>query len=382
MRILQLGKFYAPDKGGMETALRHLVEGLLSAGHDVRVLVAGHGRRTRRDDLPGAAQGLIRAGALGSWNSQPLTLTLLRLLRRELRDFRPDIVHLHLPNPLACLAWRLARHDPGAAAARWAIWHHADIVRQRIGRFLVGPLTRRCLKDADGICVSSETWRQTSRQLAPWRARVQVIPFGIDPQPFLAAAPQGDGPFLFIGRLVAYKGLWQLLAAVARLPEARLEIAGVGPLMRSLARRCAAPDLRGRVRLLGNVADEDLPALMARCRALVLPSLDRSETFGLVLLEAMAAGLPLITSDLPTGVRELNRPGQTGWLVEPGDVDGLRQTLAEVLADPARSRALGRNGRRLVTASYGRTRMVAAVIAWYDELLAATGSGTRVVNDG
>jgi glycosyltransferase involved in cell wall biosynthesis len=377
MRILQVGKFYAPDKGGMETALRHLSEGLLAAGHEVRVLVAGHGPRTVREDLPGVPGGLVRAGALGTWNGQPLTFGLPILLRRELATFDPDIVHLHLPNPLACLAWRLASPRTKRARPLLAVWHHADIVRQRRAGRLVGPLVRRCLTEAAGICVSSEAWRGRSHELAPWRTKVAVIPFGIDLAPFLAREPLGAGPLLFVGRLVPYKGLDELLEAVAGLPDVRLDIVGDGPERARLVRRCAAGDLHGRVRLRGEVPDADLPAVMAGSLALVLPSRDLSETFGLVLVEAMAAGLPLITSDLPTGVRELNRPGETGWLVAPGDAAALRSALAEVIADPGQARRLGRNGRILAEQRYSRDRLAEDLGAWYSGLAGDVGTDER-----
>ena len=119
MRILHVGKYYPPHRGGMETALRHLAEGLAGAGQRVRVLVAGDGPATRRDDLPGEPGGLIRAGVAVTWNSQPVTLALTRLLRRELAAFAPDVVHLHTPNPLACWAWLRAGGRPGSAADAW-----------------------------------------------------------------------------------------------------------------------------------------------------------------------------------------------------------------------------------------------------------------------
>lgn len=376
MRILQIGKYYAPARGGMETVLRNMTEGLLAAGHEVRVLVAGDARRTSREDLPGSAGGLIRAGVLGTWSSQPLALGLPRLLRWEIARFQPDIVHLHVPNPLACWSWLQVARSGRGRRPLLAIWHHADILRQRLGGPLVAPLVRRCLGYAAGVCVSSETWRATSSELAAWRDRVRVIPFGIDPEPFLARTPAGGGPFVFIGRLVPYKGLMVLLEALAGLPAAELDIVGTGPQHRVLARRCAQSDLRGRVRLRGEVPDTALPALLAASRALVLPSQDRSETFGLVLLEAMAAGLPLVTSDLPTGVRELNRPGQNGWLAAPGDVLDLRRQLAAVLADPAEARRRGLAGRERVTRDFTRVRMAADLTAWYTELLDSRGTGT------
>jgi glycosyltransferase involved in cell wall biosynthesis len=373
MRILHLGKFYPPHKGGMETVLRLVAEGLLAGGHEVRVLVAGDGVHARREDLPGAPGALLRAGVVATWQSQPLTVDLARLLRRELGTFAPDLVHLHVPNPLACAAWLAASATvPGRRRLPpLAVWHHADIVRQRLTGPLVRPVVRRCLDRAAGICVSSESLRQRARDLAGRGERVAVIPFGIDPRP-LAATPTGEGPLLFVGRLVRYKGLDVLLRAVADLPRARLDIIGTGPQAPLLARRLVALRLQGRVRLLGEVPDADLPGHLARARALVLPSRDRSETFGLSLLEAMAAGVPVIASDLPTGVRELCRPGETGWLAAPGDARSLRAALAAALDDPDEARRRGARGRALVRARYTRDHMVAALVRWYGRLLDTT----------
>ncbi|HOX26582.1 MAG TPA: glycosyltransferase [Candidatus Krumholzibacteria bacterium] len=382
MRILHVGKYYAPVKGGMETALRHIAEGLLDLGVEVRVIVAGQAGRSTREDLGAAPGALVRAGVWGTWHSQPLVARLPSLLAAELRTFRPDIVHLHLPNPLACWAWRRAAPVAAHLGTRLAVWHHSDIVRQRLGGRLVAPLVGRCLGDAAGICVSSESLRESARSLARWRDRVRVIPFGIDPAPFLAATPAGDGPFLFVGRLVRYKGLDVLLEAMAGLPGARLDIAGTGPRRAELAARIEGADLRGRVRLLGEIPDSELPAMLAGGRALVLPSRDRSETFGLILLEAMAAGLPLVTSDLATGVSEVNQPGETGWVAAPGDPVDLRRALAAVLAEPGEARRRGCAGRALVLARFTRDRMARDLVGWYGELRAGRMRGTVTVNPG
>jgi glycosyltransferase involved in cell wall biosynthesis len=367
MRILHVGKYYAPRKGGMETALRHIVESLLEAGHEVRAIVAGDQRRTTREELPGTPDALVRLGVLGTWNSQPLMLGLVGELRRQLREFRPDVVHLHTPNPLACWAWSRVATKARSQGARLAIWHHSDIVRQRLAGRLVEPIVQRCFAQACGISVSSASLRDGARQLARWRDKVAVVPFGIDPAPF-ASPPVGDGAFLFVGRLVRYKGLETLLEAVARTSEARLDIVGTGPLTDAIATRIAAPDLAGRVRLLGEQPDDELPRLLAGCRALVLPSRDRSETFGLILLEAMAAARPVIASDLPTGVRELARPGETGWLVPPNDPHALAGALTACLDDSDASRRLGEAGRALVGSRYTRTAMASRLESWYEEL--------------
>lgn len=367
MRIIQIGKYYPPYKGGMETALRHICEGLLAQGHDVRAVVAGGGARTSREPLAGRAGVLVRVATWGAWNSQPLTFSLARVLAREIDDFAPDVVHLHLPNPAACWAWQLlGRRRRGPALA---VWYHADITRQRLGGRLIGPLLRRCLGEADGICVSTAALARTSPLLQRWPDKVRVIPFGIDPAPFAASGPADEGPFLFVGRLVRYKGVLTVVEAVGNLPGARLEIAGSGPLADEVARRIARGGWGDRITVLGEVPDADLPALLARCRALVLPSLDRSETFGLCLLEAMASARPVVTSDLDSGVLEVNAPGVTGWTAPAGDVAGWTRVLAAVGGDVAEARARGTAGRQLVGERHHRQRMAQDLVAWYAQLV-------------
>ncbi len=372
MRILQVGKYYPPVKGGMETALRHICESLLARGHDVHALTAGGGLRSREEPLVGrddSARGvLVRAATWGTWNSQPLTLSLPDLLARELRDFRPDVVHLHLPNPVACWAWRAAVRRGTLPRPPLAVWYHADITRQRFTRRLIAPIVRGCLAQADGISVSTGHLRETSNVLAPWRAKVRVIPFGIETAPWFTLPVGGDGPFLFVGRLVRYKGLTTLIDAVGAVPGAELVIAGAGTLGAALAGQIARAGWSARIRLLGEVPDAELPHLMQRCRAVVLPSLDRSETFGLVLLEAMAAGLPVVTSQLDTGVLEVNEDGVTGWSCPPGDVGALAAVLAAILADPEEARRRGAKGRGRVQERFDRRRLAVDLETWYGAL--------------
>ncbi|MBK9302769.1 MAG: glycosyltransferase [bacterium] len=376
MRILQIGKYYPPAKGGMETVLAAITEGLLARGDAVDVLVAGPTRTTTRAALPAAAGPggeLVRCGVVATPASQPLMPDLLPELRRLLRR-RPDVVTLHWPNPLAAAALLASARGPGAG--RLTVWYHADITRQRLGAALLRPLVRRLLARCDGVAVSSASLRDQSPLLAPHAARTAVIPFGIDPGPWPAAAHPGRGPLLFVGRLVYYKGVEVLLEAVARLPGAELDIVGDGPLRAALAARAARPDLAGRVRLRGELDDAGLQAAIADAAALVLPSLLRAETFGLVQLEAMAAGLPVVATRLPTGVAEVTVHGETGWLVAPGDPAALAAALAELLGDPGEAARRGRAGRRRFEDRFHRDRMVAALGDWYARL-AAPSTGDR-----
>jgi len=377
MRILQIGKYYPPSRGGMETVLRLMCEGLLDRGHDVTALVSGPGWKDRRETIAGPRSGragwLLRAGTPVTVNGQPLSPGLPRLLAGVLRDDAPDLVQLHLPHPAACAAVLRALPRGAGAGPALCIWYHADITRQRLGARLVRPLVRACLGRADGVAVSTATLRDGSSLLAPHRERVRVIPFGIDADGWAATTPAPDGPFLFVGRLVYYKGLRLLIEAVRRTPEARLVVVGGGPLRRGLERQALGEGLAGRVRFAGELSDGDLRREMGEARALVLPSDGAGETFGVVQLEAMAAGLPVISTRLPTGVAEVNCDGETGRVVPPGDTAALAAALAEILAAPETARAWGEAGRKRVGARFGRDTMLDALEAWYADALAGRG---------
>ncbi len=360
----------------METVMRHTCEGLLDRGHEVRAVVASRTPDGGVERIPGPASGntgsLRRCGSCAVLNSQPVSPSLFSAIRTEIRRFDPDIVQLHLPHPLAALATWFSM-PRGEDSPRLTVWYHADITRQKFGARLLAPLTRAVLGRADGIAVSTGSLRDQSPLLRQRRGKVAVIPFGIDTE---AWAPESggrrvaDGPFLFVGRLVYYKGLELLLDTLARVPRARLDVVGDGPLREILTRRAEAEDLRGRVRFVGELDDRELSRRMRSSAALVLPSLKRSETFGLVQLEAMAAGLPVVSTQLPTGVAEVNIDRETGRLVPPGDVAALAGALEEILDDPAMADAWGEAGRIRVREHFGRDRMNEVLETWYASLIA------------
>jgi rhamnosyl/mannosyltransferase len=230
------------------------------------------------------------------------------------------------------------------------------------------------LRRAAAVVVPSRAHLALSNELVGWESKVEVIPFGIDqarwetvPPPPPGAAPRA----IFIGRLVAYKGLDILLRALERVPELRLDIVGSGPegpRLRTLAQALAITD---RVRWYGEYPDEDLPRRMADADFLVLPSVTVEEMFGLVVLEAMAAGRPVITTALPSAVREVNVPGVTGLEVPLRDVPALANALEALCHDPARRRTMGEAGRRRVQERFTQTAMAERHIGLYQRIRAS-----------
>jgi glycosyltransferase involved in cell wall biosynthesis len=374
MKILHIGKYYHPYLGGMETVLRNLAEGLLDAGCDFSALTSGEEALDRREVLSGPRTGrrgrLVRAGRHGVLNSQPLNPSLPGLLRREIEEGRPDLVHLHLPNPLAAFAWLALRASGTVKLPPLAVWYHADITRQRFGRYLVRSMVDSCLRQAVGVCVSSASLAGSSPVLQRSGKAVEVVPFGIDPVPWCEIRPSLDGPFLFVGRLVPYKGLDILLKAIARVPGAAVVLVGDGPLRNRLGDLADGLGLGGRVRFAGPLQQHGIASLLAGARALILASRDVSETFGLVQLEAMASGVPVVASDLPTGIREVGVDGETCLLVPPGDVSALSAALAKLQSEPRLAERLGTAGRERFNLNFTRERMVERLLRWYHVLLA------------
>lgn len=363
MKILHVGKYYPPSRGGMETVLETLVEGCLDRGCDVSVLVAAETAGRTVEPL-GRNGHLVRMPRAALVNSQPVTATVLTELRRELDRFGPDLVHIHFPNPLGAVAWRLLGLT-GTDLPPLFVWHHADITRQKVGRLLAAPVQKMCLLKAVGVSVSSPELAAQSSELRAVLDRVTVIPFGLSPEPWSDLAPDGTGPFLFVGRLVPYKGLDILLEALARTAGLRLDVAGQGPERSRLEAVAGRLGLTDRVRFHGEVSPDALHDLMGGAAALVLPSLDGSETFGLVQLEAMAAGLPVIASDLPTGVAGVGVDGETGRLVPPGDPQALAAALGDFAANPARVREMGARARARFQEGFTRDLMTDRLLDFY-----------------
>ncbi len=226
---------------------------------------------------------------------------------------------------------------------------------------------------------TSQRYLETSVELQPHRTRCRVVPLGLPTDAYslsLVTAKRAvdlrdrHGDFiLFLGCLRRYKGLPFLLEALAGLPRRRLLIAGAGPMrshLEALARNLGIAD---RVHFLGAVSHEDAVALLHAAAVLVLPSHQRSEAFGLCQIEAMLCELPVISTDLPTGVPEVNRNGVTGLVVPPGDVKALRHALNRLLGDAELRKRMGSAGRDRALSEYSDTLMAHRVMEVYAQVL-------------
>lgn len=376
MRILHLGKFYPPHAGGVERHLADLAAAQVQSGLDVAALVhaaPGDLRGYRRRDPQGVA-----VQALPCWGQAvfvPISPSWPVHLGRALREFKPDLLHLHVPNPSAywTLLSRAARRLP------WVVHWHADIPddSRQLGLRLGYPVYRRfehaLNARAARIVATSPAYLAASRALAPWQARCRVIPLGMPEAGAAGPAPLWPGTglrLLAVGRLSYYKGFEVLLDALAQVPDASLLLVGEGEQRRALESRIADLGLGSRVRLAGHLDDATLEAAYQACDLFCLPSVDRAEAFGLVLLEAMRAGKPVLASDIPgSGVGTVVVDDETGLKVPPRDATALAVALRSLAADASRRAALGAAGRDRFERHYRIDAVTRQWTALYREVL-------------
>lgn len=365
MKILELGKFYPPERGGIETLLRLWSEGFVGLGASVDCVVA-QGPKSGRTRWRPATETLngVRVHRLASLG-EVFGVSVCPAYPRAARRWRADAIHAHFPNPLADLAVVLApRRVP--VVVSW----HSDIIRQKAVLRAYAPLQNALLRRADRIVVATPRHLEFSPWLAPYRDKVSVIPFGLELERFrlsmaamgtiaeLRASARERTVLLNVGRLVAYKGQRFVVEALPEVPGAELWLVGTGPLEEELKAVAAEKGVADRVRFLGDVPDEALPAYFHACDIFVFPSVTPNEAFGLVQVEAMACGKPIVACHLRSGVPYVCADGLNGLVVRPGDVPALVATLNQLVRSPELRRQLGDAGQRRAVTEFSSPVMI------------------------
>ncbi len=371
--------YYPPILGGIEKCINWLCREM-RGDFNTRVLVASRSRRFSDHDEDIQGVRVVQAGCWGRFLSSPIAPRYVHWLRR----LDSDILHFHMPNPTAELAYLLARPPRG----RVVVTYHSDIVRQRLTGALYRPLQRRFLEQVRVIMPTSRAYLNSSATLAEHRARCRVVPLGVRldeldetdaSRAFSSEIRQqaaGRCALVFIGLLRYYKGLPFLLRALAHLPahSSCLFLAGTPPQGREherrlLERMVGELGLGNRVFFLGALTDAQAVGLRRAGDIFCLPSHLRSEAFGLTQVEAMACGLPVVSTRLP-GVADVNRDGETGRVAEPGDVESLCQSLVVLIENPDLRKQMGLAAEARARRYFSIERMARMVAQIYDDVLA------------
>ena len=367
-RVLHIGKYFPPHVGGMESYLRDLMCALAKLGVQTSALVhqsqSGVSASEERFSADRVEFSVSRAATWGRLLFTPLSPGFPWLLDRLIKRDQPDVLHLHLPNPSAFWALIL----PSARRLPWVIHWQSDVLTNRshwllkLAYLIYAPFESALLKRAHSIVATSPPYLATSKALIKFATKCSVIPLGIedrfggrardnesldaDAAPAPGTSPVTPLKVLAIGRMTHYKGFDVLLRAIAQTEGVTLDLVGDGDQAASLRQLADCLDLSHRVRFHGLLDDDARDTLLARCDCLCLPSNDRTESFGIVLLEAMSASKPCVVSDIAgSGMSWLVEDGKTGLVAPTNHVEGLAAALCQLRDDPGFAARMGKNGR-------------------------------------
>jgi rhamnosyl/mannosyltransferase len=375
IKVLHIGKFFPPPYGGMESVLADLVD-QLTGSVQVDVLVAND--RPQSAFCEHARARVWKAPSLGRLAGASLCPTMPRMLKRLIRRYDYDLIHLHLPNPTGHLALKVCR-----SGIPLVITWHSDIIRQRRLLRLYQPFVDRLVGQAAAVIAATPKHFTSSRQLAACddAERRRVVPFGIDSARFHLTPESrshaedirdrlGDRKLVFaVGRHVEYKGFEYLIRAMAELRGAHLILGGAGPLTPSLQRLSQRLGLSNRVEFAGTIPPAALPAYYHAADVFCMPSVGLNEAFGIVQLEAMACGKPVVCCELHNGVTWVNQHGVTGLVVPPRDPSALAAALGRLLNDVWLRQSLGHAAFERVTREFSLTRMREGTLEVYHTVL-------------
>ncbi len=377
MKILQLGKYYYPHMGGIETHLYLLSTGLSEAGNDVTVVVSNDGMSFVKDKISGIE--VYRYPKLFEILNAPISPFQLAFSSKKF-----DIVHVHLPNPIASLHALMTNGN-------LIVTYHSDIIKFGVlGKLLNSIYTNLILhpllKKAKKVLVTSPNYLFGSGILEKYRDKVVVVPYSIDLGLFkpnknnrkilnsLNKKYKNKKVILFVGRLIPYKGLEYLIHAIPsvlnKFNDVKLLIVGDGPLKQELVALVDELGISDFVDFVGDIHNENLPPYYCLCDIFVLPSTYKAEAFGIVQLEAMACGKPIVSTNVQgSGITFVNKENETGLIVEPGNSNELAGAIIKLLKSKNLQRRLGRNGKLRVKHYFSKSIMVKNILNVYDSIL-------------
>ncbi len=338
IKVMHIGKYLPPSKGGMESSILHICRSLSSAGLDITLVGT---------DEPGIGvhhqeKFKVRAlKTLWTWASTPFIIGLLKLIKNE----KPDLIHLHLPNPWISilLIWT---NIPIVAT------YHCDIVSFNLLKKLYNPILFFFLNRCAKIIATSPQLASTSEALKNYQEKLSIISLSVPPLDLKNENIElteslnkiSKNIILFVGRLVSYKGLPFLIKAMKGI-DGHLMIVGDGTKKDSLVRIALEIGVTSKITFAGFVSDADLPSYYKAAKMIVLPSISQGEALGMCLIEGLSIGRPLVTTELRTGVSFVNQNEVTGLIVPPKDSAALAEAILRVLNSPAERERFSTNAQ-------------------------------------
>ena len=374
MKILQVGKFY-PIRGGVEKVMYDLMEGLSDRNIRCDMLCA-----VTEQQKPGIIplNDYARLLCMSVWIKLYATMISPAMILK-LRKIRHvyDIVHIHHPDPMACLALFLSGYK-GKVILHW----HSDILKQKMLLRLYKPLQKWLIRRADVIVGTSPVYVQQSPFLKHVQDKITYIPIGInelDAEADLVSRIKEQYPgfkiIFSLGRLVEYKGYEYLIEAAKYLNDDYIVlIGGEGHLKEKLLQQIDDLGVGSKVELLGFIDDnKEIAAYFMACDVFCMSSIWKTEAFGIVQIEAMSCSKPIVATRIAeSGVSWVNDDGVSGYNVEPQDAKALAEAIERIVSDSQRYAELSAGSRQRYETMFTREKMVDKCVDLYHDLLGKT----------
>lgn len=371
-RVLQLGKFY-PICGGVEKVAYDLMAGLSEQNVYCDMMCAATNGESRTISVNDYAK-VICCHTLAKIAATMISPAMIFALKKVQDQY--DIIHVHHPDPMACLALLLSGYK-GKVVLHW----HSDIQKQRILLRLYSPLQKWLIRRADKIVGTSPVYLSESPFLQKVQHKTVCLPIGVDPMCPDAAGVRkikdrykGKKIIFSLGRLVTYKGYEFLIAATKYLKDNyMILIGGTGALREKLQEEINSMHLRGKVKLLGHVSDEELPSYYGACDVFCLSSVQKTEAFGIVQIEAMSCGKPVVATKIPhSGVSWVNAHEESGINVMPGDAYALAKAIESIAENGAAYDRYSEGALNRYKKLFTKEKMIAKCKELYDGLMKET----------
>lgn len=333
MKILQLGKFYPPDVGGIEVVIEDFTESLNNRNIHCDVLCSNSKLKYQEDKLPCGAN-IFRCASFGKLASTSIAPQMIFKLRKIINNY--DVIHLHLPDPMANLALILSNYKNKIIILHW----HSDIIKQKYLLKFYCPFQFKLLKIANAIITTSQKYIYESSFLRPFINKCQCIPIGIDKKNLMKGNiskniipfPKNKKVIFSLGRFGKNKGFEYLIKSAKYLSDDYIVcIGGSGDekLKRKFLEIIKSNNLENKVLLLGKITRNDLKYYYTNCHIFVLPSIQ--ESYGIVLVEAMSFKKPIICTKLhPSGNDWINQDGKTGLVVKKADPKAIADAIYKI----------------------------------------------------
>jgi len=331
-KILHIPNYYPPHHGGIEDVCYNIVRNTVDA--EQKVICFSDNKKAANDNIEGIE--VTRCGCFAKIHSQSLSFSYIINLARILKDFNPDIVHFHAPNPLISIYLLILLPKHTRLIVHW----HSDIVEQKIIYSFYKGIEKKLLCRANKIIITAPCYLDKSKPLQSHRDKCQVIANVVSEDKLtlkeedyrqIQELKQGNPILFFIGRHVPYKGIEYLIKAETLIKsKCQILIAGDGPLTAQLI----ASTKSSRIKFIGKINDDELRQYFYASYAFVFPSITKNEAFGIALAEALYCGLPSVNFTIDgSGVNWVSPNGISGIEVENSNAEKFAEAIDCILSD-------------------------------------------------